>query len=53
MQFSTDFSENLYQALFNNSITMAAVDVPWDWFVFRIKAYLYTVKFTKFELPTA
>ena len=23
----------------NNSITMATVDVPWDWFVFRIQAY--------------
>ena len=28
------------RAPFNNSITMATADVPWDWFVFRIKAYL-------------
>ena len=32
---------------------MATVDVPWDWFVFRIQAYQYIVKVTKFELPTA
>ena len=35
LQFSTDFS----QALFNNIIAMATVDVPWDWFASRIKAY--------------
>ena len=32
---------------------MATVDVPWDWFVFRIETYQYIVKVTKFELPTA
>ena len=32
---------------------MATVDVPWDWFVFRMKAYWYIVKVTKFERPTA
>ena len=32
---------------------MATVDVLWDWFVFRIEAYQYIVKVTKFELPTA
>ena len=31
---------------------MATVDVSWDWFAFRIKAYWYMVKDTKFELPT-
>ena len=35
MQFSTDFS----QAPFNNSVTMATVNVPWDWLVFRLQAY--------------
>ena len=39
MQFSTDFSQKFYQAPFNNSVTMAKVDVPWDRFVFRIQAY--------------
>ena len=29
---------------------MATVDVPWDWFVFRIQADI--VKVTKLELPT-
>ena len=32
---------------------MATEDVPWDWLVFRMKAYQYIVKVTKFELPTA
>ena len=32
---------------------MATVDVPWDWLVFKIEAYQYIVKVTKFELPTA
>ena len=32
---------------------MATVDVPWDWFVFRIQAYSYIVKVKKFELPIA
>ena len=32
---------------------MATVDVSWDWFVFRMKAYQYIVKVTKFDLPTA
>ena len=48
MQFSTDFRQN-----FTNSVTMATVDVPWDWFVFRIQAYQYIVKVRKFQLPTA
>ena len=29
----------LYKALFNNSVAMAPMDVPWDWFVFKMKAY--------------
>ena len=29
---------------------MATVDVPWDWFVFRMKAYWHVVKVAKFEL---
>ena len=32
---------------------MATVDVPWDWFVFKMKAYQYIVQVTKFELSTA
>ena len=32
---------------------MATVDVPQDWFVFRMKAYKYMVKVTKFQLRTA
>ena len=32
---------------------MATVDVPWDWFVLKMKAYKYTVKVKKFQLPTA
>ena len=39
MHFYTDFSQKFYRAPFSNSITMATVDVPWDWFVFRIQAY--------------
>ena len=39
LEFSTDFSQKFYRAPFNNSITMATVDVPWGWFVFRIQAY--------------
>ena len=31
---------------------MATVDVPWEWFVFRMRAYLYIVKVTKFEFST-
>ena len=31
---------------------MGTVDVPWDWVVFKIQAYQYIVKVTKFELPT-
>ena len=27
------------------------VDVTWDWFVFKINAYWYIVKVTKFEVP--
>ena len=34
-------------------MAMATVDVPWEWFVFRMKAYFYIVKVTKFEFPTA
>ena len=41
----------LYQELFNNSIAMATVDGPWAWFAFKMKAYQYIVKVTKFELP--
>ena len=33
------FQPKLYQTLFNNSVAMATVDVPWDWFVFKMKAY--------------
>ena len=29
----------LYQTLFNNSIAMATMEVPWDWLVFKMKAY--------------
>ena len=29
----------IYQVPFNNSVTMVTVNVSWDWFVFRIKAY--------------
>ena len=32
---------------------MATVDVRWDWFMFKMKAYQYIVKVTKFELPAA
>ena len=32
---------------------MATADVPWDWLAFRIEAYYYIVKVTKFELNTA
>ena len=32
---------------------MATVDVPWDWFVFKMKAYQYIVKIAKFDLATA
>ena len=46
------FHPKLYQALFNNSIAMATVDVPRDWFVFELKAHWYIVKVTMFELPT-
>ena len=31
---------------------MAMVDVPWNWFVFKMKAYQYMVQVKKFELPT-
>ena len=47
------FQPKLYHALFNNSIAMATVDVSWDCFVFRMKAYWYIVKVTKFELLIA
>ena len=42
----------LYQTLFNNGIAMATMEVPWDWFVFKMKAYYYIVKVTKFALCT-
>ena len=32
---------------------METADVPWDWFVFKMKAYQYIVKVTKFEVPLA
>ena len=32
---------------------MATVNVPWDWFVFKMKAYWYIAKVTKIEVPTA
>ena len=32
---------------------MATVDVPWDWFALRMKAYQYIVKVRKFQLHTA
>ena len=32
---------------------MATVEVPWEWFVFRINDFKYIVKVTKFQLPTA
>ena len=48
------FWPKLYQALLNNSITMAAVDVPCDWFVFKMITYYYILKVIKFEpRPTA
>ena len=37
LKLENDFSQNFTD--FNNSVTMATVDVPWDWFVFRIQAY--------------
>ena len=43
----------VFRAPFNNSVAMGTVDVPWDWFVFRIQAYYYMVKVRKFQLPTA
>ena len=53
LQFSKDFSQKLYHTFFNNSVAMsvatATVDVPWDWFVFRMKAYQYKVKVRKFS----
>ena len=42
LQFSTDFSQN-YTKHFSNSIAMAIVDVPWDQFVLKMKAYKYIV----------
>ena len=39
MQFSTGFSQKFFRAPFNNSVTMATVDIPWDWFVFRIQSF--------------
>ena len=50
---SAIFYIKLYQALFNNSIAMETVDATRDWFVFKIKAYQYIVKVTKFEVPLA
>ena len=32
---------------------METVDVLWNWFVFKMKAYKYIVKVTKFEVPLA
>ena len=32
---------------------MAIADVRWEWLVFKMKAYKYIIKVTKFELPTA
>ena len=32
---------------------MATVDVPWDWFVFKVKAYYHMVKVKKIQLPAA
>ena len=52
LQFSTNFSQN-YTKHFNNGVAMATVDLPWDYFVFRMKAYEYIVKVIKFQLPTA
>ena len=40
LQFSTDFSENYTKHSSTiNSIVMETVDVPWDWFVFKMKSY--------------
>ena len=33
----------MYQEFFNNSVSIASVDAPWDKFVFKIKAYKYTL----------
>ena len=43
----------MYQALFNNNFAMATVDVAQGKFVFKMKAYKYILKVTKFQLPTA
>ena len=39
LQFSIDFSQNFAEHPSTIALTMATVDVPWDWFVFRIQAY--------------
>ena len=36
---STNFWPKLSQALFNNSVSMAIVDVLCDWLVFKMEAY--------------
>ena len=54
LQFSTDFSQN-YTKHSSTIAAMVAVDVPWDWIAFRMKAYQYIVKVTSlsFLLVTA
>ena len=39
LHFSTDFSQDYTKDSSTNSVAMATVDVPWDWFVSRIRVY--------------
>ena len=39
LHFSIDFCQNFTEHPSMISVTMATVDVPWDWFVLRIQAY--------------
>ena len=48
LQFIPTLAKIIPSTLQQSSIAMATVDVLWDWFVFRMKAYMYVVKVTKF-----
>ena len=37
LQFSIDFSQNYAKCPSTYSVAIATIDVPWDWFVFKME----------------